>query len=802
MRYTCLVSFALGVGFASQLLADSPVQEDFTFPGIEITSSEIQSPDATHFALLNNVLSVYFVKVNNTFGLSVFENRMTHEKLYFADSNLFSITCKDKTLVSSRMKLIKGPEKIALPANPKLAKLSERFAGQALTAVFEDAESGLRVEWRALLRDHANALRQEIAVQSLNSVFVSHIEMINTSIPGAELKGYTDGAPIIAGNCFLGLEHPMAKNSVSTPGRGWSPSDMEARKIIKKVALSGSPLKVRFNYQSGNHRIDVSSVSLLSGDQMIAEDKHAGFSGIKTSRNEYELQIPAGMKEGELIVTLGGVVGENNSFGEMVVENGRLAEGQALVRCSLPRQFVLEPGQTWVVSTGIGVAPAGQMRRAFAYYLQRERAHPYRQYWHYNSWYDLNIGVNDNPDPLKRMTEEQCLQVVEAFDKNLYQKHGVGLNGYVWDDGWDDWNSLWQFHKGFPNGFSKLKDVAKQQGAGMGAWLSPWGGYGGSKNRRVRYGQEKGYEVNASGFALGGPKYYAAFRDTCIKMIRDYGQNYFKFDGIGGGMFATGAPASIASDLDNLVKLLQVLRRENPEVYINCTVGTWASPYWLFFADSIWRQGEDTSFAGKGNERERWITYKDKLVYDRFVSKSPFFPMNSLMYHGLVVGPRHNPAKMPTPEKNIESFKHEMRMMAGYSSGLGELYVTPSLMTDEAWKSMAESMKWSRANSAIVADTHWIGGNPGDNEVYGFAAWRPALGGVITLRNPDDKPQTYQLDVKSAFELLDKAPVQHTFVCPYPDQRLQKLETEPGKPATITLEPFEVLVFESRPTRK
>ena len=36
----------------------------------------------------------------------------------------------------------------------------------------------------------------------------------------------------------------------------------------------------------------------------------------------------------------------------------------------------------------IGVAPKDQLRRAFLYYLERERAHPYRPYLHYNSWYD------------------------------------------------------------------------------------------------------------------------------------------------------------------------------------------------------------------------------------------------------------------------------------------------------------------------------------------------------------------------------------------------------------------------------
>lgn len=472
--------------------------------------------------------------------------------------------------------------------------------------------------------------------------------------------------------------------------------------------------------------------------------------------------------------------------------NGTLAAGD--VTAALPRNFSLTPGVTWTLSTAIGIAPAGQLRRAFAYYLQRERAHPYRQYWHYNSWYDLNINRNDLDDPLKRMNEAQCLEVIRSFDANLYQKHGIGLNGFVWDDGWDDWNTLWQFHKGFPNGFAKLNEAARPQGAKMGAWLSPWGGYGRSHAMRVKLGNAQGYETNSAGLSLGGPKYRAVFRDTCLKMIRDYQQDYFKFDGIGTGTWATGAPASISADLDGLVSVARDLRRANPAVFINCTVGTWASPYWTFFADSIWRQGEDTAFAGKGNPRERWINYKDGIVHRRFAATSPLFPINSLMYHGLVLGPVANPAQMPAPAKDPDSFRHEIQMMAGYASGLGELYISPGLMTDEAWAMLAECIRWGRANQRLLADSHWIGGNPEKHEIYGFAAWNPIDGGAITLRNPDDKPQSITIDLAKTWELPTAVTGDVQLRSPWSaDAAKPAIKTNTRQPLTLTLQPFEVM---------
>jgi hypothetical protein len=48
------------------------------------------------------------------------------------------------------------------------------------------------------------------------------------------------------------------------------------------------------------------------------------------------------------------------------------------------------PGESYAASLVTGFVPKGQLRRGFLLgYLERERAHPYRPFLHYNSWYDL-----------------------------------------------------------------------------------------------------------------------------------------------------------------------------------------------------------------------------------------------------------------------------------------------------------------------------------------------------------------------------------------------------------------------------
>ena len=80
-------------------------------------------------------------------------------------------------------------------------------------------------------------------------------------------------------------------------------------------------------------------------------------------------------------------------------------------------------------------------------------------------------------------------------------------------------------------------------------------------------------------------------------MIEKYGVNYFKFDGVGGGNTEPGKPYAAlgpeaTADLEALLRLTADLRRVRPTVFINITTGTWPSPFWLLYGDSIWRNGQ------------------------------------------------------------------------------------------------------------------------------------------------------------------------------------------------------------------
>lgn len=457
--------------------------------------------------------------------------------------------------------------------------------------------------------------------------------------------------------------------------------------------------------------------------------------------------------------------------------------------CRIPRNAVLKRGETMTQSFVFGVAPAGQMRRAFLYYLERERAHPYRPYLHYNSWYDTAW----TPFALN---ETNCLEAIRLCGERLIKPHGVIVDGMVFDDGWDDPKTLWRFHSGFPNGFKPLEELCREYNTHLGVWLSPFGGYGESKEQRIKFGREQGYELNAAGFSLAGPKYYAAFRDACVGMIRSYGVNHFKFDGIAAGMAANGG-AQYVLDTEAMRRLMLELRQEDPNLYINLTTGSWPSPFWLRYADSVWRQGGDMGLAGQGTRQQQWLTYRDQEVYRNIVGKGPLYPLNSLMTQGVAYS-RQGTAGDPT--FNSAGFKDDVHAFFGSGTGLQELYIQPDKLTQEDWRVLAEAAKWSRANADVLVDTHWIGGDPAKPQVYGYASWS-ARKGIVMLRNPDVQPSEYALDVAAAFELPFEARTKYLLKSPWSEDAAKlALRAEAGKPLRLTLKPFEIVVLDALPS--
>lgn len=454
--------------------------------------------------------------------------------------------------------------------------------------------------------------------------------------------------------------------------------------------------------------------------------------------------------------------------------------------CSLERKTDLPCRVTTSFSAVLGFCQPSQLRRTFQLaYINKERARAYEPFLNYNTWYD--IGYFTPYD------EKAAMETVRIFGEELVKKRGVKMDSFLMDDGWDDTTTMWEFHDGLPNEFRKVKDLAAQYNAAPGVWFSPWGGYGDPKKKRLTAAGDR-FETNESGFALSGPKYYQHFLEMCQHMIRENGVNHFKFDGTSGESTPIEG-SKFGSDFEAIIALINELRNEKPDIYINLTTGTWASPFWFGIADSIWRGNWDHDFCGEGSERNQWITFRDAMIYKYNVEISPLFPINSLMTHGVI----YNKGARGLKTTSGDDLAKEIWSGFGLGTQMQELYITPSMLTQAEWDTLAAAAKWARENAETMVDSHWVGGDPADLAVYGFASWSPKKG-ILTLRNPNATEQSFSFDAAAVFELPVGAASVYKLSSPKGD-KLPAETIEAGKPVTIKLAPFEVLVLEATPVK-
>jgi len=601
------------------------------------------------------------------------ENRYTGVTLPL-DGAVFDLVPKEGPLLrSTDFKVVGEPMIEEAPTLPASSRAADRLPGRQICIELESPT--VHVTWKAVLREGANYVRQEVTIHAKQQPFpLSEIILVDAALPGATVAGQVTGSPVTAETWFLGFEHPLS---------------------------------------------------------------------------------------------------------ECRVRNDRAS-------CGLSRELPVQAGQSVTYSAVFGVAQRGQLRRDFLRYIELERAHPYRTFLHYNSWYDL--GYFD------RYTERQALESVRGFGEQLAKQRAVKLDSFLFDDGWDDPATLWHFNSGFPDGLANIRKVAATYGAAPGIWFSPWGGYDGPKKQRLAAASPQGFETNEGGFALSGPKYYRYFRDACFDMIDRYGVNQFKFDGSGNANEVIKG-SEFDSDFDAAIHLIGELRAKKPDIYINLTTGTYPSPFWLLYADSIWRGGDDHSFAGVGTDRQRWITYRDSQLYRRVVEDGPLFPINSLMLHGMIYA--RDAERLGNDPGH--DFRDEVHSYFGTGTQLQEMYITPSLLSPQDWDVLAEAAKWSRENAEVLKDSHWIGGDPARLEVYGFAAWTPQKA-IITLRNPSDKSQDFVGVLRSLLELPTGTTLTFVAHSPWKADTKPSVKIEEQEWHLFHLSPFEVVTLELVPT--
>ena len=129
-----------------------------------------------------------------------------------ASPDVFALALAGGTEIrSSAMRIVGAPRVERLGGDPAASRLVEHSGGQQVSVVLADPAGPLRVTWRAVLRDGSAYLRQEIRLETTGAeVPLLRITLVDVALPGVEVRGAVTGSPLVAGNVFLGFEHPLS----------------------------------------------------------------------------------------------------------------------------------------------------------------------------------------------------------------------------------------------------------------------------------------------------------------------------------------------------------------------------------------------------------------------------------------------------------------------------------------------------------------------------------------------------------------------------------------------------------------
>ena len=774
------------------------------------------------YVLSNKVLAAGFMKVGEALyfaGSDAMNLVAGTEPFTVAFGNGDNVPASAMTLVDVKTETLTG-DATAIGG-------AEHFNGVQLVANYEYTYKGTKIAivWRAVLRDGSHYLRTEMELTGVDAVdmynVIPMIYNVDTKAAGSTPKvvGNTRGATIVSNKIFAGLETPTAYNTVgeatgeedvwtlkdtktaSLTASSWTqvaaadvPKRVEeatganypnvlAYKMANVALKKNQKVEIEVKYTSGNHRLNFGGADLLaSNGDITAVDYHSGYSGGQHSNNTFSYVAPY---DGTFAIRVF-VEDKTESIdasSTMTVKVYEAKEGVVVntavvgIQGRWSRNTTLAAGETWKVGAVVGlIAQDGteakeniretQKRRSFLAYSERERAVPWRTFPHYNSWYELNINRNNAAPGQEHtnFTAEDILGVMRQWKEKFYDKYGEGIAAFVIDDGWDNYGP-WTFHKGFPNEMRDMSALAKEMGAGVGAWLGPVGGYGQSGNYRRAYWNGKG------GMQLSNPAYYQTYLAAANNLVCQQdgvpgyqlgSDNYvfFKFDGISGQFSAVGPDAGDTGNenAEGIIRLEQYVRENMREdIFFNTTVGTWASPFWYQISDATWRQENDHDRIGNNSiNRENWITYRDRLVYQNYVQNSPMCPINTLMTHGFILSEDGPPAG---DSRDYNAVLRELRCAFVCGSGIVELYTNCNLMNSindgKLWEDVAECVAWQKKNADVLPDAHWVGGNPwtgSQQEVYGWASWNGAKA-TLALRNGANNAQTFTFTLREALEI-------------------------------------------------
>ncbi len=472
--------------------------------------------------LENDALKAIWTITDQSIVLKEVCNKYDHEVVNLEKIILFSLELADGSCMSNHDFKLDGTIALnELTTTDSLPTKSLRFPGKEITGHFLGKKRNISIQWSAQLREGSNYVRQNIIIKSNKEpAEIKKVTFFDGELTGATYAGSVLGSPIDYKSFFFGLEHPIAlSDALLVRDIGdITPVPIDVSGIIDRQGN----YEIAVEHGGGPADFNITSIALEENGTEVSIDEHPlnGYGGSSI----YRLQLTDYDSNNQYRIKAD-IIKPENASGRFHIYR----RTDDILNFFVRREDVLTPGKSISEWSVIGVVPENQRRRAFLRYIERERARPYKQFLHYNCWWDIT------GDASASFTSGQLIERMHAWNQKFIEPYDITLHSFVFDDGWDDLDSVWYFDPvKFPEGFHPQAVLCREYNSGIGVWMSPYGGYGSNKKRRIASARREGLEINDKGLSLSGPNYYERFLSRALDMLDNYHANYFKFDGFGG----------------------------------------------------------------------------------------------------------------------------------------------------------------------------------------------------------------------------------------------------------------------------
>ncbi len=479
------------------------------------------------------------------------------------------------------------------------------------------------------------------------------------------------------------------------------------------------------------------------------------------------------------------------SLGELLEESGELKLHKSVVGCARAADYET-------------------VRADFLKYIETISQKTYLR-TQYNSWYDHMLDIS----------EENITSSFYEIEKGLTQYGVPPLDSYVVDDGWNDYKGdFWSFNSKFPNELYNCSRLSKNFSSSFGLWLGPRGGYNynASFAKRMERAGTGGYNRQSRDICISDVNYLKNTEKLFKDYIERFDISYFKLDGfmlkpckskkhghpVGGykGIY------TLTDAWEKWLKIFEKMReqreKEGKDLWINLTCYAVPSPWFLKWVNSIWMQNSndigftDRSVSGdalNGRDFDKMLTYRDSLYYDFHKVRKYQFPNSNMYNHEPIYG---NTAKISMTE---DEFRKYMYMISSRGTAFWELYYSFNLFNPDMWRINADVLKFTRENFHILKNSVLIGKSADVGEIYGYSAWDGGEG-IVSLRNPSDKPQKISLKLDKSIGAYEKfRALTRVCVLPYSAEKCEKLYSY-GDTLDVELDGHGIVMYKFSAPRK